>query len=229
VPTEVRVTEPVGRSAMLLGASGLVGGHCMRLLLAEPAYARVHAFVRRPLGHAHAKLAEHVVDFDRLDQSTVETRADDVFCCLGTTIAKAGSREAFRRVDHDYPLAAARVALRNGARRFLLVSALGADPRSRVFYNRVKGEVERAVSEIGFEGVVIFRPSLLLGERAERRRGEEMGKRVMGVVGPLLVGPLRKYRGIRAETVARAMVRLALSDPTGVRVVESDEIERLGA
>jgi uncharacterized protein YbjT (DUF2867 family) len=223
------VTDTGTRTALLLGATGLVGGHCLRLLLEEPAYGRVHVLTRRGLGRAHPRLAEHVVDFDRLDGTAAAVRADDVFCCLGTTIAKAGSRDAFRRVDHDYPLNTARLALARGARRFLLVSALGADPRSRVFYNRVKGETERDVSALGFDAVVLLRPSLLIGERAERRRGEEIGKRVMPFVGPLLVGPLRKYRGIEGETVARAMVRLALGDAAGVRIVESDEIARLGA
>jgi uncharacterized protein YbjT (DUF2867 family) len=228
-PPGERGARPEPRSALLLGATGLVGGHCLRLLLHEPAYTRVHALGRRPLGRAHPKLVEHVADFDRLGETAPEVRADDVFCCLGTTIAVAGSRQAFRRVDHDYVVAGARLALANGAKRFLLVSALGADERSRVFYNRVKGEAERDVSALGFEGVVILRPSLLLGERAERRRGEEMGKRVIRVIGPLLVGPLRKYRGIEAETVARAMVRQALANPTGVHVVESDQVSRLGA
>ncbi|MDB4949018.1 MAG: nucleoside-diphosphate sugar epimerase [Gemmatimonadetes bacterium] len=217
------------RSALLLGATGLVGGHCLRLLLADPVYGRVHALVRRSLGHPHPGLVEHVVDFDRLERHTDAVRGDDVFCCLGTTIGKAGSREAFLRVDHGIPLQVGRMARANGARTFLLVSALGADAGSRIFYNRAKGEVERDAAALGFAGLVVLRPSLLVGERAERRKGEEVGKRVMGVVGPLLVGPLRRYRAIRGETVARAMVALAKADVRGVRIVESDEIERIGA
>jgi uncharacterized protein YbjT (DUF2867 family) len=229
VDAAVGEAGPEPRSAMLLGATGLVGGHCLRQLLQEPAYTRVHALVRRPLGKSHPRLVEHVVDFDRLGETAGELPADDVFCCLGTTIGAAGSRDVFRRVDHDYVVAAARLALESGAKRFLLVSALGADERSRIFYNRVKGEAERDVAALGFRGVVILRPSLLMGDRTERRRGEEIGKVVTRVIGPLFVGPLRRYRGIRAETVARAMVRQALGDPTGVRFLESDEIARIGA
>jgi uncharacterized protein YbjT (DUF2867 family) len=219
---------PGPRTALLLGATGLVGGHCLRLLLADPAYGRVHVLVRRPLGHSHPRLVEHVVDFDRLEAHADAVRGDDVLCCLGTTIARAGSRQAFLRVDHGIPLQVGRMALANGARAFLLVTALGADAGSRVFYNRAKGEVERDAAALGYPGVVILRPSLLVGERAERRTGEEVGKRVMVVVGPLLVGPLRRYRAIRGETVARAMVALAKQDLRGVRIVESDEIERIG-
>jgi uncharacterized protein YbjT (DUF2867 family) len=218
-----------GRVALLVGATGLVGGHCLDLLLGDASYARVIALTRRPLARTHAKLDARVVDFDRLGETAGDVAADDVFCCLGTTIRAAGSQEAFRRVDFAYPVETARLAAANGARRFLIVTAMGANARSRIFYNRVKGEVEAAVRAMAFESVVILRPSLLLGERAERRAGEETGKRVMSVVGPLLVGPLRKYRGIEGGTVARAMVRLAKVAGPGVCIVESDEIARLGA
>ena len=221
------MTQPVQRTALLLGATGLVGGHCLSLLLQERAYARVHVLTRRPLPQSHPRLVEHVVDFDRLDPDVV--RGDDVFCCLGTTIAVAGSQPAFRRVDHDYPLEVARLARKNGARHFLLVSSLGADAGSRVFYNRVKGETEDDLRALGYPGLVILRPSLLVGDRAEHRAGEEWGRRVMTVVGPLMVGPLRRFRAIQAETVARAMVRTAERDPRGVQVMESDEIARVGA
>jgi len=147
-----------------------------------------------------------------------------VYCCLGTTIKKAGSQDAFRRVDHDYVVALAQAAKQAGARRFLLVSALGANPRSHIFYNRVKGEVERDVSAVAFAAVHIFRPSLLLGERAESRPLERLGTLAFGVLAPLLVGPLRPYRPIAAEAVAQAMVRAALGEGTGVRVHYYDEM-----
>ncbi len=199
---------PAPRIALLAGASGLVGGHCLRLLLAEPAYGRVIALGRRALPLQHAKLEQKL----------------DVYCCLGTTIKKAGSQDAFRRVDHDYVVALAQAAKQAGARRFLLVSALGANPRSHIFYNRVKGEVERDVSAVAFAAVHIFRPSLLLGERAESRPLERLGTLAFGVLAPLLVGPLRPYRPIAAEAVAQAMVRAALGEGTGVRVHYYDEM-----
>jgi uncharacterized protein YbjT (DUF2867 family) len=218
-----------GRSAVVLGATGLVGGHCLDLLLADGGWERVTVVGRRPIARENPRLVQRVVDFDRLDDDADAFAADDVFCCLGTTIKDAGSREAFRRVDHDYPVAAARLAVERGARRFLLVSALGADPRSRVFYNRVKGETERDVSALGFEGVAIFRPSLLLGDRERRRTGEAFAQTIFPALSPLLIGPLRKYRAVHAATVARALVRVARDGFRGIRILESDEIAAVGA
>ncbi|MFL5382206.1 MAG: NAD(P)H-binding protein [Longimicrobiaceae bacterium] len=206
-----------------------MGGLCLELLLADGAWSRVTALVRRPTGRAHPRLAEVVADFDRLDERADAFAADDVFCCLGSTIRKAGSQEAFYRVDHDYPVAAARLASARGARRFLLVTALGADAGSRIYYNRVKGEVERDVAAFPFEGVALLRPSLILGPRGERRTAEALAQRLAPLAAPLLVGPLRRYRAVGAEAVARAMVRLARDGFRGVRVVESDELAALGA
>jgi uncharacterized protein YbjT (DUF2867 family) len=217
------------RSALLLGATGMVGGHCLDLLLADDAFSRVIVLGRRAVDRQHPRLEQHTVDFARLDEHASLFSVDDVFCCLGTTIRAAGSQEAFRRVDHDYPLAAARLASGRGAKRFHLVTAMGADPGSRIFYNRVKGEVERAVSALPFEGVALLRPSLLLGERAGRRPAEAAAQGVMGALGFLFVGPLRNYRALPGSAVARALVRLAKDGVRGVRVVESGEIAELGA
>jgi uncharacterized protein YbjT (DUF2867 family) len=218
-----------GSSALVLGATGLVGGLCLELLLADPAWSRVTVVARRPSGRSHPRLAEVVAGFERLEEHADAFAVDDVFCCLGTTIRKAGSQEAFLRVDHDFPVAAARLASARGARRFLLVTALGADAGSRVFYNRVKGEVERDVSAIPFEGVALLRPSLILGDRAERRTAETLAQRLAPLAAPLLVGPLRRYRAVDARAVARAMVRLASDGFRGVRVVENDEIAAIGS
>lgn len=216
------------RSALLLGATGLVGGHVLDLLLHDPAYGSVLVLGRRAVAREHPRLRQEVVDFDRVRDFAGEVRAQDVFCCLGTTIRAAGSREAFRRVDLDYPRAVAEAAARNGAERFLLVSALGADAGSSVFYNRVKGEAEDAVRTLPFQEVAILRPSLILGERAERRPAEALAQRLAPRLSPLLRGPLRRYRAVEAEVVARAMLRLAKSGGRGVRVVESDGIQALG-
>ncbi len=215
-------------SALLLGATGLVGGQVLDLLLDDPAYSRVVVLGRRPVDRRHSKLRQHVADLGRLDEHAAHFAVDDVFCCLGTTIRAAGSQQAFRRVDHDYVVGAARVAAAAGARRYLLVTAAGADAGSRIFYNRVKGEAEAGVRARPFEGVVILRPSLILGPRAERRPAEALAQRVAPALNVLMVGPLRRYRAVEARTVARVMVRLAKERPRGVRIVESEEIQQIG-
>jgi uncharacterized protein YbjT (DUF2867 family) len=222
------VSNERGRTALLLGASGLVGGRCLRLLLEDSDYSEVVAVVRAPLGLTHAKLKQLVVDFDRLEESAALVRGDDVFCCLGTTIKKAGSQQAFIKVDQEYTCQAARISLANGASQFLLVSSIGADAGSRVFYSRVKGRVEAEVSSIGFDGVQIFRPSLLLGKREETRTAEKLAGMVFKTLPFLFTGPLRKYRPIEARVVASAMLRIARENRPGVSIFESREIEKVG-
>jgi uncharacterized protein YbjT (DUF2867 family) len=220
----------VSRSAVLLGASGLVGGLLLGELIGEPAYASVTLLTRRALGLelAAGKVREKVVDFDRPETFRDAVNVDDVFCCLGTTIKKAGSQAAFRKVDLDAPLAVAREARAAGAGRYLIVTAVGADAKSSVFYNRVKGEAEEALAQVGFpRGLRVVRPSLILGERAERRPAERAAMAVMGATRGLFVGPLTKYRAIDAAAIARAMLRAALQDGGGP--VEVYEGERLFA
>jgi uncharacterized protein YbjT (DUF2867 family) len=220
----VNGTEPAKRSALVAGATGLVGRHCVEELLLDDAYSRIVALVRRPGLPIRDKLEEYLIDFERLSDETRLPAVDDVFCCLGTTIKKAGTKEAFRRVDHDYVEFLARAALESGAKQFLLVSSIGADARSRVFYSRVKGEVEADISALPFRAVQIFRPSMLLGERNEVRLGEKVAQIVSKPLAFLFVGGLRKYKPIEAKTVARAMVRCARREPEGVNVYESEEI-----
>jgi len=221
--------NPASRTALVAGASGLVGSHVLRLLLEDPAYVRVTVLARRELPLAHKKLEQRVLTFDRLAQIADFPRVHDVFCCLGTTMKQAGSPEAFRTVDYTYVVELARVAARHRASQYLVVTALGADPRSRIFYSRVKGETEATLRRLQFEGMQIFRPSWLVGARTKSRPAE----RVAGILGPLVawafVGPLARYRPIKADAVARALVRVALAAPRGAHVYQSDEIRRLGA
>jgi uncharacterized protein YbjT (DUF2867 family) len=210
-------------TAVIAGATGLVGSHCLRLLASSREYSRVIALVRRNSGLAGVNVEERVIDFDRL--STVEiSRGADVFCALGTTIRTAGSREAFRRVDLDYPVTLADRAAALGARQFLVVSSISADAQSPNFYLRTKGEMERQLSELPFEALHIFRPSFLIGHRQEPRRGEKTGIAVARVIGFTLVGPLRKYRAIPAEEVASAMVRAALRNTRGIHIHHFEEM-----
>jgi uncharacterized protein YbjT (DUF2867 family) len=219
---------PTPYTALLLGATGLVGGHVLDLLLDDPACTRVTVLGRRPVAKMHSKLDQRTADLGRLQDHEISFMVDHVFCCLGTTIAQAGTQEAFRRVDYDYVVDAARMAAQHGGRRYLVVTAAGANAKSRIFYNRVKGEAEDAIRALPLDAAVILRPSLLLGERAGTRTGESIAQRVMPALDWMLVGPMRRYRSIQASTVARAMVRLAKERPRGVRVVESDEIQTIG-
>jgi len=216
-------------TALIAGASGLVGSHLLEQLLASPEYDRVIALVRRPLALAHPKLVPVVADFTALEKVTADLRCDDAYCCLGATIKQAGSRENFRAVDHGAVLAVAWAAQRGGAQRFFLVSSLGADAASRFFYNRVKGETEEALEVLGFSTLGIFRPSLLLGPRREFRLGERISAGILWLAEPLLLGRLRQYRAIPAEVVARAMLRCSFGrQGQGVLIFRSDEIQDLG-
>ncbi|SIR33177.1 oxidoreductase [Pontibacter lucknowensis] len=216
------------RTALIAGASGLVGSHLLLMLLQSDRYSQVISVGRRELAIIHPKLDQQIVDFDNLKKSASELAADDVFCCLGTTIKKAGTKDAFYKVDHTYVTQLAEITLRRNATQFLVVSAMGADASSRIFYNRVKGEMERDIQALGFTSLHIFRPALLLGEREEHRTGEEISARIMKPLSMLMIGPMRKYRPIKAETVASAMLRAAAQDQKGDKVYLSDEIERLG-
>jgi uncharacterized protein YbjT (DUF2867 family) len=215
-------------TTMVAGSTGLVGSELLQLLLEDPAVGRVHSLVRRATGREHPALVEHVIDFDRLPGVAMPSSVDEVYCCLGTTMRAAGSRAAFRRVDHDHVVALGRLAAAAGARSLAVVSSVGADPSARSFYLRTKGETERDLEALGLPLLVILRPSLLLGPRREFRIGEWVGGVAFRVVGPLLRGSLARYRPIHAHTVARAMVGASREAEPGVRVLESPEIRRLG-
>jgi len=212
----------VSRIALVAGATGLIGGHVLQRLLADSAWTRVIAVGRRPVSQRHDKLEQRTVDFGALASLSDLPHIDDVFCCLGTTIKQAGSQTAFRRVDHDYVVALAQAGLPIGATQFLLVSAIGADPGSRVFHSRVKGETEADIRKLPYRAMQIFRPSLLLGERAEFRLGERFAMMAAPLLSWLLLGRLRRYRPIHAAVVARAMTRIALEAPRGPNVFEYD-------
>jgi len=206
-------------TALVAGASGLVGGECLKRLLASATYDRVIVLTRRDLGaHVkHAKARQVVVEFERLGDVREQLRADHVFCALGTTIRKAGSQAKFREVDCEYPLELARLARKEGAGHFSIVSALGASRSSPFFYSRVKGEVEDGLRAMGWPSLAIFRPSVIAGERGESRPLEKLSSRL------LQLAPAT-WRPVEASDIAAAMVAVAEKSPQRVTIVESRDI-----
>ena len=205
---------------ILIGATGLVGREVLRLALSDTRVTAIVAPVRKPLP-AHPKLDAPLVDFDRLPADAPWWQADAVICTLGTTMKVAGTRQAFRRVDHDYPLAAARLALAAGTRTYALNSAAGANAASRFFYNRVKGDLERDLEALGFTSLTHVRPGLIGGEREEARAGEGAALRVLRVLGPVLP---RRWRINPAPRIASALLEAALAGTPGVHVVGPEQL-----
>lgn len=211
----------MSKVALIVGATGLIGGQLLELLLADDRYSKVTALSRKPLSINHSKLDNVVVDFNRLSEYFDRLSADDVFCCLGTTMKQAGSPEAFRKVDFEYPLEIAKITKGLGAKQFLIITALGASKKSSFYYNKVKGEVEEAIGNQGFESYHIFRPSFLQGKRIESRAGEEATKVFFSIFGFLVP---KKFKAIDSNKVARAMLMKAKEESRGVFVYESDTL-----
>lgn len=216
----------MGKTALVFGSSGLVGSALVHWLESSEEYDRVLLFLRNPLRNSQGKTEVVPVDFDQLERIAPKIMGDEVFCCLGTTIRKAGSQAAFRKVDAEYPAKIALIARQNGVKGFYVVSSLGASADSRNFYLRTKGEMEQAVIQAQFPEYGIFRPSLLLGSRKEFRFGEKLAQGTMPLFNWMLAGRFRKYRGIRASDVAKAMV-ITASRKMGEHIFESDRIAEI--
>ncbi|MBI3394910.1 MAG: NAD(P)H-binding protein [Spirochaetia bacterium] len=215
------------KTALILVSTGLIGGHLLAAILEDDAYEGVTCLVRPGRARAlHKKLKYVETELGDMASHASAFAVDNVFCCLGTTIKKAGSQEAFRTVDYEYPLAAARLAKEKGAKAFFVVTAMGSDKNSMIFYNRVKGDLEAALAAVGLSSVHVFRPSLLSGDRKEKRPGEEMGQVVGKLFSFAFQGPLRKYKPIEGSRVARAMLACAVSPAPGFVIHESDEMQR---
>lgn len=210
------------KKALIAGASGVTGQALLQRLLEHPDYEKIILVLRKKLNVKHEKLEQRVVDFEQPAQLRIP--CDEVFCCLGTTMAKAGNKEQFSKVDHDYVLNLARETKAAGARAMFVVSAVGADEHSMFFYSRVKGMMERDLKSLGFARLGIFRPGLLLGARSERRPGEAFAKAVYRFINPLLPKP---WKGIYPEQVAEAMLQLAASETEELlRVVSNKDMLR---
>jgi uncharacterized protein YbjT (DUF2867 family) len=211
------------KTALIAGHTGLIGSQLLSILLESENYDKVITIGRRRVNIEHPKLVQLTVDFDNMDLE--EQKIDDVFCALGTTMRKAGSKDKFRLVDFQYPVSMAGYFLKKGAQRFLLVSSMGADENSGIFYNQVKGEVENAISKLGYPRLDIFRPSLLLGPRGESRVAEDIGKAAMKLFGFLFIGPLKDYRAVESSKVAVAMLYFAQEEGVGSRLHLSGELQ----
>ena len=211
------MAEPDAKVALLAGASGLTGGYVLDALLAAPDVSRVVALSRRPLGRDHPRLANRIVQFERLAAQLQGVSCDVALCCLGTTIRQAGSQERFRAVDLDCVLTFARVAKAANAQRFIVMSSVGADPQARNLYLRTKGEMEEQLASVGFASLDILQPSVLLAWRAEMRPLELGFRLLMPLLNPLLLGRYTAWRGIQARTVAAAMLGATRSGRRGVQ------------
>lgn len=214
---------------VIAGSTGLVGSELLKLAIADPEVSEIVSLVRRPSGIKNPKVKEEIVDYDHLEKHRAAISGDAVFCCLGTTIKKAGTKENFRKVDFDYPLELAKITKEKDIPQFNIITAMGADANSSIFYNKVKGEVENAISRLGIKNLNVFRPSLLMGNRKENRTGEKVGIVLAKFVNPFMVGGLRKYRGIKAHDVAKAMLSQAKQLRDGHYVLTSDKIYDIAA
>lgn len=216
------------KTALVIGSTGLIGSQLADILLESEHYQKVIIFVKRESGKSHPKLEQHIINFDAPETYQHLVKGDDVFCTIGTTIKKAGSQSAFRKVDYEYPIAFSNIAKTNSIKQFLIVSSLGAKKDSSNFYLKTKGEMEAALAKANFETTVIVRPSLLLGHRSEFRLGEKIGAFFSKGFSFLLLGSLKKYRPIESSTVARALYLLAQSNVKGYTIYESDELQNIG-
>ncbi|MDW7673640.1 MAG: NAD-dependent epimerase/dehydratase family protein [Bacillota bacterium] len=214
---------------MLVGTTGLIGMEMLQYLLAAKEYSKIISITRQSSGIKHEKLEERIIDFDMLSRHDFsQFRINDVFCCLGTTIKKAKSKEAFIKVDLEYPLTIAKLAKEVNAEKFILVSSMGANARSKLFYSKVKGQLEEQLQQLNFHSLIIFRPSLLLGKRAEFRPGETMAAVVAKGLFFLFIGHLKKYEPIAAKKVAQGMYKAAqLNNSESIKIYESSDIVKI--
>jgi len=215
------------KTALIAGATGLVGSELLKQLANESRYNKIHILVRKEIELKSDKIIQHTINFDELYKFEIDQKIDHVFCTLGTTIKKAKTKENFRKVDYDYVLALGKKVKELNAEKFLLVSSLGANAKSAIFYNRTKGEIENALKQLELTHLFIFRPSLLLGNRKEQRTGEKTAINVYKVIAPLFFGPFKKYKGIEASQVAKGLMVTAMENKDHFKILESDEIQKM--
>jgi uncharacterized protein YbjT (DUF2867 family) len=215
----------MGKKAIIIGATGLVGSHILRLLLENPIYEKVTILVRRKIELAHPKLNQQIFDFEHPDNELIKT--NEIYCAIGTTIKKAGSKEAQYHIDCEIPTAIAKIAKANNVTKFLLVSSLGANAQSSNFYLQTKGDLEQKIAKLNFKSFISARPSIILGERNEQRFGEKIGILLAKAFKPILLGSLKKYAGIEASDIAKALIKMANEDYLGNYFIESDKLKNI--
>ncbi|MFP2995443.1 NAD(P)H-binding protein [Spongiivirga sp. MCCC 1A20706] len=216
------------KTAIILGATGLTGSFLLKQLLIDDRYNIVKVFSRRTLDNDHPKIKEYIVDLFRLEEIKEEFTADEVFCCIGTTAKKTPDKILYKKIDFGIPVTAAGLAAKNQVSTFIVMSSMGANANSSVFYNRIKGEMENAIIATGIKNTFIVRPSLIGGYRNESRPGEYFGKMVFKFLSPLMVGFAKKYRIIHPKTIATAMIHLA-NNKYKKHIVLSDSLQELGS
>lgn len=214
------------KHALVFGGTGLVGSYLLEELAGDPGYDSITSCVRTPKSAQNSRVKEVVVDFDKLKDNRVLFQADEVFICLGTTIKKAGSVANMEKIDRDLPVEIAQMAREGGVKRLAVVSSIGANESASNYYLRIKGEMEHGIRTFDFENIVIVRPSIILGNRKEKRFGESVGRALIKSLSFLLIGRLRRYRGIHARTIAKAMINIFKQDLQEV-IYESDELSDL--
>lgn len=217
----------MSKKAIIAGASGLIGSNLLNILLQQAFYDEVLVLVRKELPIIHYKLVQLVVDFNKLENHSQAINGHTLFCCLGSTKKKTPDLKEYRKIDHDYPVALAQLTKQNGVEQYHLVSSIGADSNSSNFYNRMKGETGDDIQKIGLKCLHIYEPSILIGNRKESRPLERIVTGLMKVIDPLLIGSLKKYRSIPAQTVAMAMYNESLKNEAGVFIHPSDKIKQL--
>lgn len=210
--------------AIILGSTGLVGNDLLKRILNSAAYDEVLSISRSPLNIQHPKLKELIIDLDKLADHTTKITGDVVFCCLGTTKKQTPDKALYRKIDYQYPLDVAKIALKNGASQYHLISAMGANPNSQISYSKLKGEVEEALKSLLFKATYIYRPALLDGERKDHRTVEKFMIHLFRAINPILVGPLAKYRSVKAVNVAKSMLNNSIDFKPGIHIIESDQM-----
>jgi uncharacterized protein YbjT (DUF2867 family) len=213
----------MGKKAIVAGATGLIGGHLLEILLEADTYDEVLILVRKKIDFAHKKLTQLVIDFDQIEDHSTSITGDAVFSCLGTTRKKTPDRNIYYRIDHDYPLRLAKLAKANGIKQFHLVSSIGANPNSGTFYIKLKGETERDISALNFYSSFMYEPSMLTGREYETRFGEVFFEELFKIVNHLLIGRWKKYRSVSGAAVAQAMYDQSLKDETGKWIIQFED------